>query len=81
MVLPRGKSASSSPMRKSTQPDHDIGEADRHPPRIRRAPAQDDDLEEEHEGNQRRDVADRVEADGGQDGEQIDHAAPQVTMP
>ena len=42
--------------------DDDIDEADHDPTEIRRALAQDDDLEEQNDGEQRHDVAHRIEA-------------------
>ena len=56
--------------------DDDIDEADGYPAEVRRAPAQDDDLEEQHDDQQRHDVAHRIEADRRQDDENIYHAVP-----
>ena len=63
------------------EPDHDIDEADNHPARVCQAPAQDDELEEQHEADQRGYVGDRAEADGRYEVEDMHRGAPQTTMP
>ena len=60
--LAEGEERLLQPDEEEHEPDDDIDEADHDPAEIRRALAQDDDLEEQHDGEQRHDVAHRIQA-------------------
>ena len=73
--LAEGEERLLQPDEEEYEPDHDIEEADGDPTEIRRALAQDDDLEEEHEADQRCDVQHRIHAGRQYEGNQLQCAA------